>query len=333
MSKRILLAFPKVLVYNKPIMTANVMFLCKGGSHMRENRLFQIVYYLLDKGKATAPELAEKFEVSVRTVYRDLDALSASGIPLYTETGRNGGIYLMHDFALDQTLFSEEEKQEILTRLQSLDTLPNLRGNVALDKLSALFQSHSDDWLEVDFSRWGEKSQDTEKFEAIKSAILSKKAINITYASSNESFGERIVCPIKLVYKSKAWQLKAYCTKKCAYRTFKLTRILDWQILESEFSPEQLPELKASPQPDCKQVRLLLRFPKEAAYRVFDEFDREQISYRENSGLIVSARLPEDTQLTGYLLSFGTQVEILEPVYLRAKIAKEAQQIFEKNKP
>lgn len=300
---------------------------------MRESRLFQIVHYLLDKGKATAPELAEKFQVSVRTIYRDLDSLSGAGIPVYTETGRNGGISLVHDFVLDRVLFSEEEKQEILTRLQNLNTLPNLRGNAALDKLSTLFQNHSDDWLEVDFSRWGDKNRDDEKFEAIKSAILSKKAMNITYASSNETFGERVVCPVKLMYKSKAWYLKAYCTKRCAYRNFKLTRILDWQVLKNEFSSELLPDPNVSSQPECKSVRLLLRFPKEAAYRVFDEFDMSQINYREDGGLIVTTKLPEDAWLTGYLLSFGTQVEILEPVYLRAKLAKEARQIFEKNKP
>ena len=80
---------------------------------MQESRLFKIVYHLLDKGKATAPELAEKFEVSVRTIYRDIDALSGAGIPVYTETGRNGGIYLMNDFVLDKAVLSEEEKQEI----------------------------------------------------------------------------------------------------------------------------------------------------------------------------------------------------------------------------
>lgn len=299
---------------------------------MREGRLFQIVYYLLDKGKATAPELAAKFEVSIRTIYRDLDVLSGAGIPVYTETGRNGGISLMHDFVLDRVLFSEEEKQEILTRLQSLNALPNLRGNAALDKLSALFQSRSDNWLEVDFSRWSDTTGDNEKFEAVKSAILSKKAMRITYAGSNSSIGERIVCPRKLIYKSKAWYLQAYCTKRCAYRTFKLTRILDWQVLKNEFSSEQLPEPKAAPQPECKYARLLLRFPKEAAYRVFDEFDVDQINCREDGGLLVSARLPEDDWLTGYLLSFGTQLEILEPVYLRARIAREARRIFEQNK-
>ena len=95
---------------------------------MQESRLFKIVYYLLDKGQATAPELAEKFEVSVRTIYRDIDALSGAGIPVYTETGRNGGICLMKDFVLDKAVLSEEEKQEILTALQGIRTLRNVGG-------------------------------------------------------------------------------------------------------------------------------------------------------------------------------------------------------------
>ena len=102
----------------------------------------------LCKGQATAPELAEKFEVSVRTIYRDIDALSGAGIPIYAETGRNGGIRLMNGFVLDKTVLSEEEKKEILTALQSLRTVQDAGGGQTLQKLSALFRLHSEDWLE-----------------------------------------------------------------------------------------------------------------------------------------------------------------------------------------
>lgn len=90
---------------------------------MQESRLFKIVYYLIDKEQSTAPELAEKFEVSVRTIYRDIDVLSEAGIPIYTETGRNGGIHLMNNFVLDKAVLSEKEKQEVLIALQSLNTI------------------------------------------------------------------------------------------------------------------------------------------------------------------------------------------------------------------
>ncbi len=139
---------------------------------MHESRLFKIVYYLLDKGHATAPELAEKFEVSVRTIYRDIDALSGAGIPIYAETGRNGGIYLMKDFVLDKVVLSEEEKEEILTALQSINTIQNIDGSQIIQKLSAMFHLNIENCIEVDFSRWGVEGVDNEKFELLKSAVI-----------------------------------------------------------------------------------------------------------------------------------------------------------------
>lgn len=107
---------------------------------MLESRLFKILYYLLDKGKATARELAERLEVSTRTIYRDIDALSSVGIPIYTETGRGGGIRLMEGFVLDRALLSEQERREILSALRSLWALSGHQQDVVLEKLSALFQ-------------------------------------------------------------------------------------------------------------------------------------------------------------------------------------------------
>lgn len=203
---------------------------------MQESRLFKIVYHLLDKGQATAPELAEKFEVSVRTIYRDIDALSGAGIPIYAEAGRNGGIHLMNDFVLNKAVLSEEEKQEILTALQSMSFTQNISSSQTLQKLSAIFHLSLENWLEVDFSRWGNKGTDNEKFELLKSAVIHQKCVKITYANSCGIIKERIIQPLKMSYKSMSWYLKAYCMEKQDYRIFKLTRIID---LEVEIVAEQ----------------------------------------------------------------------------------------------
>ena len=208
---------------------------------MQESRLFKIVYHLLDKGQATAPELAQKFEVSVRTIYRDIDALSGAGIPIYTETGRNGGIRLMNDFVLDKAVLSEEEKQEILTALQSINFTQHNNSRQTLQKLSAIFNLSSEDWLEVDFSRWGNNGTDNEKFELLKSAVIHRKCVKITYANSYGTIAERIVQPLKLSYKSMSWYLKAYCTEKQNYRIFKLTRIIDLEVLADSFCKNSFP--------------------------------------------------------------------------------------------
>lgn len=298
---------------------------------MQESRLFKIVYYLLDKGQATAPELAEKFEVSVRTIYRDIDALSGAGIPVYAETGRNGGIHLMNDFVLDKAVLSEEERQEILTALQSINTAQNRMGSRTLQKLSAIFQLHSENWLEVDFSRWGNKNTDTEKFESLKTAVICRKKLKIQYAGSQGNISERIVLPLKLVYKSKAWYLKAFCTVRQNLRKFKLNRILDYEILSESFQDcnfEQPPDTFGQ-----EYDLITLRFPREMAYRVYDEFDKTQVQIQENGDLIVSAQMPVDAWLTGFLLSFGTQVDIISPIHLKEILAEEAKLIYEKNKP
>lgn len=298
---------------------------------MQESRLFKIIYYLLDKGHATAPELAAKFEVSVRTIYRDIDALSGAGIPVYAETGRNGGIYLMNDFVMDRAVLSEREKQEILTALQSLSATQYIHNGETLDKLSALFNISSGNWLEVDFSRWGDQQDDNRKFEVLKSAVMHCKCVKITYAGAYEAVSERIIQPLKLIYKARAWYLKAYCTKKQDYRIFKLTRILDCTILDESFIPHVFPEQESPSRQE--EVLIMLRFPKEMAYRIYDEFDKSQVERQENGDFIVSAQMPEDGWLIGFLLSFGPQVEILSPAHLRDVVAEQARLIYEKNKP
>lgn len=297
---------------------------------MQESRLFKIVYYLLDKGQATAPELAEAFEVSVRTIYRDIDALSEAGIPIYTETGRNGGIHLMKDFVLDQVVLSEEEKQGILTALQSINITQDIVESHTLQKLSALFQIPSENWLEVDFSGWGNRTFDNQKFALLKSAVINRKNVKICYANSYGRISERIVQPYKLAYKAKAWYLKAFCTEKQDWRTFKLNRILDLEVLEERFKYQDFPRITESFEETYPQITL--RFPKEMAYRVYDEFDKTQIRQKADGDLLVTANMPEDAWLTGFLLSFGTQVEILSPAHLKEAVAEQAKLVYEKNK-
>ncbi len=301
---------------------------------MQESRLFKIVYYLLDKRQATAPELAKMFEVSVRTIYRDVDALSEAGIPIYAETGRNGGIRLMNGFVLDKAMLSEEEKQEILAALQSINTMQNLGGSQTAEKLSAMFQMDSANWLEVDFSRWGNEGFDNKKFDLLKLAVIHCRKVKIHYAGSGGTVSQRILEPYKLVYKANAWYLYGFCTERQDMRLFRINRILDLKILDQEFKRSLvLKPMDALRIPEEEYPQITLRFPKEMAYRVYDEFDKTQIQQQENGDLIASARMPADRWLTGFLLSLGAQVEILSPPYLKTILAEEARLIYEKNKP
>ena len=169
---------------------------------MKESRLFQILYYLLERGQATGPELAEKLEVSVRTIYRDIDALSEAGIPVYAERGRDGGVRLMENFVLDKALFSNAEKQTILDAIQNLAVIEQAEGN-ALRKLSALFGIQPENWVEIDFSKWGSAPWEEQKFTLLKTAILSHRVVEILYAGANGSMKRGTGMSRRIVWKGR----------------------------------------------------------------------------------------------------------------------------------
>lgn len=298
---------------------------------MKESRLFKIVYFILEKGRVTAPELAEKFEVSVRTVYHDIDVISSAGIPIYVTTGRNGGIQILDNYVLDKAFLSDKEKQDILSALQNLSVIDNTYESELLTKLSALFNTHSENWVEVDFGRWGSKTQDNVKFELLKKATITHKAVSIVYVSSYCKKTTRKIHPLKLFYKSKEWYVKGYCTEKKDFRLFKINRIIDCELLDEDFIPVEFPDLENAEQNNYNKI--VLRFPKEMAYRVYDEFKDDEVTQQENDDFIAAAYMPEDTWLIGYLLSFGAYVEVIEPAYLRKVLSDAAKKIYEKNKP
>lgn len=293
---------------------------------MREGRLFRILYLLLARGHMTAPVLARLLEVSVRTIYRDIDALSAAGIPVYTEPGRDGGVGLLDRQLLDRAFFSEEEKQALLGALQSMSLTGEDAEQSLLTKLAALFQMPADSWYEIDFSRWGGRTAQDVWFEEIKRAILTRSALRITYAAIDRPASTRVVWPQKLLYRSMAWYLRAWCTEKQAFRTFKLQRILGLERLAQHFDP--LPPWKdgqTPPAPPAQTVRL--RFPPHLVWRACDDFPPDRIMRLESGGCIVEAQTP-DAAAVGYVLSFGAGVEVLAPPALRTAVAAAAKEIW-----
>lgn len=297
---------------------------------MQESRLFKIIYYLMENGKSTAPELAEKLEVSIRTIYRDIDIISSVGVPIYVTTGRNGGIQIDDSFVLDRLILSDKEKEDIITALKSVSIVDDHNSDT-LSKLSAIFNTKNEDWLEVDFSRWGNKAQDNTMFQKLKEAIISRKMLCIVYANTRGEVIERVICPLKMVYKAKNWYIKSFCMNKSDFRIFKLTRIIQARDMEKNFSPMEFPQEKKEMKVNYENV--ILRFPQRMAYRIYDEFEVDEIHQDDNGDFIICAPMPIDEWLIGYLLSFGSKVCIIEPKYLKKIVYNEAKKICEQNKP
>lgn len=297
---------------------------------MEQSRLFKIVYHLLEKGKSTAPELAEKFEVSIRTIYRDLDTISSAGIPIYATQGKGGGIFIMQDFVLNKSLLSEQEKEQILMALQGLSATEHNQTDELLMKLSGLFQSKVTNWIEVDFSEWYKNTPNYDIFNLIKNAIFNQYTITFSYFAREGNYSNRTVEPIKLIFKNKDWYLYGFCLLRNDFRFFKLTRIKDLEISSDTF----IREVKSSHEIETviknkNFIHAKLKFSPKVAFRVYDEFT-DNVSKDNQGNLYVNIDLPDNETLFSYILSFGDNVEILEPDYLRHSMKEKLALMLEK---
>ena len=294
-------------------------------------RLFEIVQILLTEKKVTAEKLACHFEVSKRTIYRDIETLTLAQIPVYSEKGRYGGIGLIKNFTIDKSFLSQNEQNEILFALQSLNAVQYSKNNITLTKLNSIFNRKADDWIEVDFSRYGEN--DSILFEKIKNSILEKKVIKFIYFNTKGKKSKRTVEPLKLWFKEKAWYLFAYCRKKKDIRQFKIARIKNLELTCEHFERELKKEdLKNQNNVNGKGTKIVIEVNKSQAYRVYDEFFEENIAKKENGNFEITIEIFENEWLYGYLLSFGEYLEVLEPKRIAKILAKKVEKMRENYK-
>ena len=283
---------------------------------MKDNRLFRILYYILEKEKVTANELADKFEVSVRTIYRDIDSISSVGVPIFTTQGKGGGIKIDNEYILNKSLFDENEKEQIIAALQGLEKTNEAYKSELITKLSALFKIKNSNWIEIDFTSWESNNTYQDLFNTLKIAIINKNIISFSYNSSKAEKINRRVKPIRLLFKEQDWYLYGFCLLRNDFRYFKLSRMKDLEVLATNYEDNfENIVLKREIKYE-NTVNIKLKFNKSVAFRVYDEFNGA-IEEDEKGNLYVEIKIPNNYKLYNYIFSFGSNVEILEPKEIR----------------
>lgn len=293
---------------------------------MQINRLFEIIYILLEKPSITAKELAAHFEVSVRTVYRDIDTLCQAGIPIYTSKGRGGGISLLDNFVLDKSVLSGGERKEILWALQGLHAVKAGENEAVLSRMQSFFGDKNEDWIRVDFSDWNDKKQET--FQLIKEAAIYKKVLEIEYYNTVGEKSLRMIEPIQLWFKDKAWYIKAYCRHAEGIRLFRISRVKMLRLTEEHFERELPREEKGEfshARDAAYMVTLTLQIDASCAYRIYDEYEESEIELQEDGSFIAKLTCPENDWVYGYLLSYGKHLKVLEPERIRILLKEKIQ--------
>ena len=291
---------------------------------MQISRLFEIVYILLDKKTITAKELSERFEVSVRTIYRDVETLSIAGIPIYTNKGKGGGISLIDNFVLNKSVLSEKEQNEILMSLQSISAMKFLDVEPVLKRLSTIFNKESTKWIDVDFSQWGSDNSEKEKFNILKTAILNTQIVDFDYFSSYGEKTLRTVEPLKLVFKGQGWYLYGFCRLKGEFRIFKIKRIRNMNLLDETFIRDIPVNIWGEGEESYKNkmVTLILKIDQRMAYRIYDEFHEENIVKNPDGSFNVTTSFPQGDWIYGYVMSYGDYAEVIEPKDIREIIKR-----------
>lgn len=298
---------------------------------MKINRLLEIVTMLLNRETVTAQELADRFEVSTRTIYRDIEVLSSAGVPVYTNKGNSGGISLLEDYTLNKALLSKSESEGLLLAIKAMGATNYPEADTILNKISSIFKNNkAHDWIEVDFEGWSSKVNEQDRFSKIRDAIINNKVIRFDYVNGNGEKSSRSAEPVKLIFNAYTWYLIAYCLKRNSHRMFRLSRIKNVQITNQHFTEREIQEHEKQGVYSAPLVELKLRCDGKVLNRLYDTFDGEYISKNDVGSYDLTVTIPEEDWIYGYILSFGSHAEVLEPEHIREIIKARAKEISEK---
>ncbi len=290
---------------------------------MKIDRMIGILSILLQEEKTTAPELAERFEVSKRTINRDIEALCKAGIPIHTAQGIGGGISIMDGYRMDRTILTSKDMQMILAGLRSLDSVS---GSSYYGQLMEKIQAGSSEFITgrdsilIDLSSWYRDSL-APKIETIQDAIGLKKTIRFRYYSPGGDT-EREMEPYYLIFKWTSWYVYGYCLLRKDFRLFKLNRMDS--IVHAAFFEGS----REVPMPDLSDekvfpggIKVKALFEPDQKWRLVEEFGPSCFKEDDDGKLVFTADYTDMENMITWLMTFGDKAEVLEPIEVRTKIA------------
>jgi predicted DNA-binding transcriptional regulator YafY len=302
------------------------------------NRLISIIMLLLERKTISASELARTFEVSKRTIYRDIEIINEAGIPIITYPGINGGIGIMEEFKVDKRLFSTTDLTSLLIGLSGVHSaLESEETKQAMSRLKALIpkeKQHEIDELtnriDIDLSPWQKDIMREGYLKIINSAIDERKILSFDYSNIKGDITFREVEPYRLLHKSNSWYLQGFCLLRQEMRTFRFSRIRKLIVTERVYTPREVDfsALSNDIDYDIPQVYVKIRFDdtlKGQLISYYSDIDIEP----DNGKYIATMPIPEGDIGIRFLLSLGESCECLEPQAIREKLIQKVEAVYE----
>lgn len=299
---------------------------------MKIDRQLGILTILLQKESVTAPYLSDLFEVSSRTINRDIEDLCKAGIPIVTRQGKGGGISIIDGYKIDKTMLTHSEMQDILAGLRSLDSVNGTnRYGQLMEKLSVGSSNFlvGNQSMLIDLSSWYKDSLSS-KIEMIRMAIERHRELEFYYyAPSGES--QRIIEPYYLIFRWSSWYVWGWCKSRADYRLFKLNRMDKVHLSENFFSG------RTAPLPDLKDEKIFpggmkvkALFEADCKWRLVEEFGPNCYKEQKDGTLLFQADYTNKENLLTWLLTFRDKAELLEPKEIREELRQSILQMRKK---
>lgn len=290
---------------------------------MKIYRLLSILTTLLNKDLVSAKDLAERNEVSVKTIQRDIETLNMAGIPVFSEKGMKGGYGILDSYKLDTKLLSSFEVGILNSMLDGLRVIyDNKQLENLWEKLEHAIDKSPDDQVQVkvDLTPWNHDETVAKKVSILSEAIKDKSIVKIEYYNLEGIASARNIEPYELKMKNGRWYVKAYCLSKNDFRNFKVNRIKEIEKTEQHFVKRDDRPVDDEEAMTQDGERKVLRFRKETYSRVIDIFNMDEISDMNEEYMTVTTYRKCDWWLVSMVLSFGDQVEVLEPPSLISEV-------------
>jgi predicted DNA-binding transcriptional regulator YafY len=296
---------------------------------LKIDRLLSIIMVLIEQNKISASKLAEMFEVTPRTIYRDIETIQAAGVPIVTYTGTNGGIGILENYKIDKKFFTKEDMITIMTGLGSISSSVTNSGlNKVLTKLQSLIpEDHTQEiklksgQVVIDLTTWSGNKKLQANLIKIKEALNQRKYLIFKYLDGNGKSTERKVEPYQLLWKEEKWYINSYCTMRNDFRLFKLSRISYLKVLDETFSLREfdMEELRMN-WSEKRILNIKLLADVSLKEKILERCEEENITYCGKNKMIVEFPFVDDDFGYELLLSFGNKCECLEPVEIREKL-------------
>ncbi|MCK8059249.1 MULTISPECIES: YafY family protein [unclassified Fusibacter] len=299
---------------------------------MKLQRLLRIVTYLLNKEFATAKVLAERFEVSERTIQRDIESINMAGIPVVSLRGVKGGYQLLDTFRLSRQVADQQDLQVMRMALESaMSAWENKKLKGAYEKIGSL-TSTSAHPVKLDFSSANENPKITTLLTGIEDAIRSEKQLAVTYVNADHGSSEKRLEPIYLAYQWYSWYLVAFDTQKQVYRTYKVARITELKVTGSSFSnhhPDHAQIRSLVSQEELKTVEVEIKYADKIAVSVDEYLMPMDVKRVDEETLCAKLHIiPKERLWKGILLSFGSDLEVVEPQEIRTLLEEHTRKIM-----